>query len=105
MQSQLSLTLQQIVDQLGGSVSNGKNVSINRVGSLALAQTGAIGFFSDTKYTSQLNSTQASAIIISPQHASLTQLPCIIIDNPYAYFAKVSSLLNPVFVPVSGVAS
>jgi len=97
-----NLSLQQIVEQLGGSVSGEADTLIVRVGSLALAQTGAIGFFSDTKYTSQLNSTAASAVIIRPEHASLTNLPKIISDNPYAYFAKVSQLLNPVYIATKG---
>jgi UDP-3-O-[3-hydroxymyristoyl] glucosamine N-acyltransferase len=97
-----NLTLQAITKQLGGTVSHHAETVIHRVGSLALAQAGAIGFFSDTKYTTQLNITAASAVIIRPEHAALTDLPKIITDNPYAYFAKVSQLLNPVFVAPVG---
>lgn len=99
----INLTLQQIVQQLGGKASDDVEVKINRVGSLALAQTGAISFFSDTKYTAQLNNTSASAVIISEQHAALTALPKIVTDNPYAYFAKVSQLLNPIYVAAKGI--
>ena len=98
-----SLSLQQIVHQLGGLVSGDANTLINRVGSLAYAQASAISFFSDTKYTAQLNNTAASAVIIKPEHAALTQLPKIITDNPYAYFAKLSQLLNPQYIAISGV--
>ena len=83
----VQFTLQQITQQLGGTVSDGIETLINRVGSLALAQAGAISFFNDTKYTVQLSSSAASAVIIRPEHASLTSLPKIITDNPYAYFA------------------
>lgn len=93
-----SWSLQQIVEQLGGSFSGKPETQIVRVGSLALAQAGAISFFSDTKYTTQLKNTSASAVVIGLQHASLTDLPKIITDNPYAYFAKVSQLLNPVYI-------
>jgi UDP-3-O-[3-hydroxymyristoyl] glucosamine N-acyltransferase len=99
----LNLSLQQIVEQLGGSISGNPETLITRVGSLALAQAGAISFFSDSKYTSQLNNTAASALIIRPEHAALTTLPKIITDNPYAYFAKVSQLLNPTYVAATGV--
>ena len=99
----LSLTLGKIVEQLGGTLSGNADTHIIRVGSLALAQAGAISFFSDTKYTSQLNNTTASAVVIKPEHAVLTSLPKIITDNPYAYFAKVSHLLNPVHVAIKGV--
>lgn len=100
-----NLSLQQIVYQLGGFVSGEPNTLIKRVGSLAFAQAGAISFFSETKYTTQLNNTAASAVIIKPEHAELTKLPKIITDNPYAYFAKLSQLLNPENVAVLGVHS
>lgn len=91
-----SLTLKDITGRLGGEIANhDDDARVSRVGSLAYAQTGAISFFSDTKYTAQLNVTKASAVIIKPEHAQLTNLPCIITDNPYVYFAKVSQLLNP----------
>lgn len=98
-----NLSIQQIVAQLGGKVSGNPETPIIRVGSLASAQAGAISFFSDTKYTAQLSNTAASAIIIKPEHAAFTQLPKIITDNPYAYFAKVSLLLNPPHIAVKGV--
>ena len=100
---QPNLSLQQITQQLGGSVSSNPDTQISRVGSLALAQAGAIAFFNDTKYKVQLSNTAASAVIIRTEYADLTDLPKIITDNPYAYFAKVSALLNPSHTPVKGI--
>ena len=100
----LGLTLGKINEQLGGTLSGNAETQILRVGSLALAQAGAISFFSDTKYTSQLNNTSASAVVIKPDHAALTSLPKIITDNPYAYFAKLSAYLNPVAITPLGIA-
>ena len=99
----LQLSLQEITQQLGGSVSSSDDTLITRVGSLGFAQAGAIGFFSDTKYTAQLNTTAASAVIIKPEHAALTHLPKIVTDNPYAYFARLSQLFNPEFIAPIGV--
>ena len=101
-----NLSLQQIIDALGGSLSHHKDnadLIISRVGSLALATTGAISFFNDKKYTSQLQATNASAVVLKPEHAELTQLPVILTDNPYAYFAKLSQLLNAKQTTVKGV--
>lgn len=100
---QPNLSLQQITSQLGGSISGNPNTQISRVGSLALAQAGAIAFFNDAKYKAQLSGTAASAVIIRPEHAELTNLAKIITDNPYAYFAKVSQLLNPVYVALNSI--
>jgi len=99
----MTLTLADIVENLGGVVEGDSSVVIHRVGSLSLANFGAIGFFNDTKYTHTLSQTNASAVILREQHANLTQLPKIITDNPYAYFAKVSTLLNPNRHHVAGI--
>lgn len=99
-----SLTLKDVIDRLGGELANSAaEIKISRVGSLAYAQAGAISFFSDTKYTTQLQATKASAVIIKPEHVQLTALPCIVTENPYAYFAKVSQLLNPMPVHHPGI--
>ncbi len=100
---QSNLSLQQIADQLGGLISGNPDTQISRVGSLALAQAGAIAFFNNAKYKTQLSNTAASAVIIRPEHADLTRLPKIIADNPYAYFAKLSQLLNPAYAAPKGV--
>jgi UDP-3-O-[3-hydroxymyristoyl] glucosamine N-acyltransferase len=92
---QNSLSLKNIVDKLGGTVSKNAEKIVFRVGSLGLAQDGAISFFNDTKYSQQLRETKASAVILKPEFAALTSLPTILTDNPYVYFAKVSQLLNP----------
>lgn len=92
-------TLQEIVASLGGQVDMGAAVSapvkVSRMASLVQAQSAAIAFFNDTKYTQSLQATHASAVILRPEHRHLTALPCILTDNPYAYFAKLSALMNP----------
>lgn len=99
-----NLSLKQITDKLGGSTRNDTaKLTVSRVGSLAFAASGSISFFNDSKYTTQLHATNASAVILKPEHAELTQLPAIITDNPYAYFAKVSQLLNPKDEALSGI--
>ena len=101
----LNLSLQQIVQQLGGSLTGKSDTLIHRVGSLALAQAGAISFFNDTKYTAQLQNTAASAVVLKFEHVALTNLPKIITDNPYVYFAKLSQLLNPEYIADFGLHS
>jgi UDP-3-O-[3-hydroxymyristoyl] glucosamine N-acyltransferase len=93
-------TLQEIVASLGGQLdagvcANAATLKVSRMASLAQAQPDAIAFFNDTKYTQSLQAAQAAAVILRPEHRHLTSLPCILTDNPYAYFAKLSALMNP----------
>jgi len=98
-------SLDEIVSALGGVVVGDGSTLIRRVSSLANAKTGDISFVSDSKYQKAVATSQASAFILKHAHAELTAAPKIIVDNPYAYFAKVSAFLNPVTVAPVGIAS
>ncbi|MDD2685503.1 MAG: UDP-3-O-(3-hydroxymyristoyl)glucosamine N-acyltransferase [Gallionella sp.] len=99
----MSLTLQEIAARLGGHLLGDGAVSISRITTLDKAQAGEISFLTNSKYRSQLASTNASALILGEGDAGASDLPRIISDNPYAYFAKVSALLNPLLPVVSGI--
>lgn len=97
-------TLKEITALFGGTVNQSdEHVKISQVASLHHAKTSAITFFVNTKHQQALSHTHASAVIIKPEHAELTNKPKIITDNPYAYFAKVSAHLNPIPERLSGV--
>lgn len=98
-------TLQAIVQVLGGIVVDDNGVLVQRVSSIANAKVGDITFINDTKYHKALVSSGASAFILKQAHAHLTTQPKIIVENPYAYFAKVSALLNPQAVNPVGIAT
>jgi len=93
-------SLREIVARLGGRVLGNAEVMVSRMASLANAGPGDLSFITDAKYAQQLAATRASAIVVGSE--GMTTLPAILTDNPYAYFARVSSLLNPVEVPVAG---
>lgn len=89
-------SLREIVEKLGGELAGSDgNVAITRVASLGSARAGHLSFLTDRKYRPQLESTQASAVVVSGENRELTALPRIVTPNPYAYFARVSQLLNP----------
>jgi UDP-3-O-[3-hydroxymyristoyl] glucosamine N-acyltransferase len=90
----VKLSLSEIIQKLGGRLE-GEDVVVTKLSSLANAASGDISFLSGRKYASDLKKTSASAIVISEPDKSLTTIPKIIVDNPYAYFAQLSSLLNP----------
>ena len=90
-----SYRLSDIVVQLGGRVLGDAGVRISQIATLENAQSDQISFLTNSKYRTQLASTNAGAVILGEADADATGLPRIISDNPYAYFAKVSALLNP----------
>jgi len=91
----ISYRLADIAAQFGGHVRGDSGVRISQIASLENAQPNHISFLTNSKYRAQLVSTCAGAVILGEADADATDLPRIVSDNPYAYFAKVSALLNP----------
>jgi len=98
-----ALTLGEIVARLGGRLAGDPATLIRQVGSLDNAGAGQIAFLSSDKLKSKLSGTRAAAVILAAEHEQLTRLPRIVCDAPYAYFAKVSQLFNPVATQAPGV--
>ncbi len=99
------LTLSEIAARFGGELRGDNGVVIRQVASLSGANADQIGFITDDSYLPMLVATHAGAVLLSPRHADATALPRIVTDNPYAYYARVTALLNPVPSPAVGVAS
>jgi UDP-3-O-[3-hydroxymyristoyl] glucosamine N-acyltransferase len=102
-QGGFALTLSEIAAQLGGDVLGDGQTPIRRVATLASADAGDIAFLANRKYRAQLQSTQAAAVILAPAVADEFSGPRIVVANPYAYYARVASLLNPMRQGFSGI--
>jgi UDP-3-O-[3-hydroxymyristoyl] glucosamine N-acyltransferase len=98
-----ALTLAQIASRLGGRVVGDPQTLIRQVASLQAAGPGQISFLAKPAFRSRLAGTRASAVILGADAESLTALPRIVCDNPYAYIARVSQLFNPPFTQPAGV--
>lgn len=103
--NELSFTLAEIAAQLGGDVLGDAKIRITQVATLASAGEGQITFLANRKYRNQLQTTQASAVIVSPEFADTFAGSRIVAANPYAYYARVATLLNPTASSVAGVHS
>lgn len=91
----MSLTLACIVDRLGGELLGDGAIEVRQVATLDRATAGTIAFLANERYLSRLKTTRAGAVIVGRQLRDAIDVPRIIADNPYAYFARVSALLNP----------
>ena len=99
----VSLSLADIAARLGGDVLGDPQTLICQVATLISAGEGEIGFLANLKYRNQLQTTKASAVIVSPDFADALDLPRIVTRNPYAYYARLATLLNPRQRQASGI--
>lgn len=98
-----TFSLADIAARLGGDVLGDPETRISQVATLASAGEGQIAFLANKKYRSQLQTTQAAAVILAPDVADSYAGARIVAANPYAYYARVATLLNPDAVRVAGV--
>ena len=90
----MALSLGQIVESLGGRLVGDSHYIIHKLAPLDTAQAEALSFLSNPKYQSQLATTQAGCVIVSPAVAEAAKVSSalIIADNPYHYFARLTQL-------------
>ena len=85
-------TLKELADYVGGKVVGDENQIIKGVMTIDDAVEGYITFISNKKYVNKLETTGASAVIVSPRFDS-RQKSLLVIDNPYLAFAKIVDLM------------
>lgn len=99
----MALTLHEIVAALGGELLGDGNVQVSKVASLANAKAGQISFLANAKYRHLLETTQASAVVVGVEERDTPAHNKILVDNPYAYFARLSTLMNPIAPVPAGI--
>ena len=91
-----TITSGDLVKKLGGELIGDTNILINSVASLESANKNSVSFFNNSKYLSLLKNTKAALVILDRESSGHYAGACIVADNPYLYFAKISRLLNPI---------
>ena len=88
------MDLASIVRRLGGQLHGDPHTVIAGLAPLESASAGDLSFLSHLKYQQQLASSKAGCVIVAPtmQAVALQRGACIVTDQPYLYFARVTQL-------------
>ena len=97
------ITLGALAVRFGLSLRGDPDRPVDSVAALAAAGPRQITFLSTTKFTPQLASTTAAAVILHPKMAEFAPCDVLLSENPHATFAKVAALLHPVAPVIAGV--
>ena len=86
-------TLQELADHLGGRVTGEPLTAIMGLGTLDSAVEGQITFLANPKYAAKVETTRASAIVMSPTAEGFGRNG-IVVANPYLAFAKLLTMFT-----------
>ena len=94
----MTLKLASIVESLSGDFQalcfGDQDTLIDGLAPLEQATSRQLSFLSNPKYTAQLSNSKAACVIVAPalELAARQRGACIVVDDPYHYFARVTQL-------------
>ena len=96
------LQLGDIVKALGGSLHGSPQTLIQKLAPLETAGAGELSFLSHPKYQTHLTQSQAACVVVTAQFKdlALSRGACIVTEDPYHYFAKLTQFLKKQTAPV-----
>ncbi len=89
----MKLSLKKLAEHVDGYVIGDGDCLVERVATLKNASKGDISFLTNLKYKAELQSTKASAVILSEKHANECQTNALVVKNPHPAYAKIATLL------------
>jgi UDP-3-O-[3-hydroxymyristoyl] glucosamine N-acyltransferase len=100
----VTLRLASIVEALGGELHGDASLLIEGLAPLESAQAAQLSFLSHPKYQHLLSASNAGCVIVSQQFQALAAArgACIVTDQPYLYYARVTQLWKQTLAVPSG---
>jgi len=99
--------VQSLADKAQAELLGDPELLVQRLSTLEAAGPHDLTFLSHPKYLSQLAQSQAGCVVVAPsaREAALTRGSCIVVDDPYHYFALITQLWKRQHfpAPVSGI--
>ncbi len=102
----MSRPLGSIVEALGGELVGAPGTTIHRLAPLSTAEPDALAFVAHARYASQVATTRAACLIVPPslRSAAGDRGACIVTDDPYLYFARLTQWWRREHSPVLSAA-
>lgn len=99
----MGLSLGHMAEKIGATLLGDPALIVERVATLAAAETGNLSFFTNRRYLRDLEATGATAVIIASDDVESCPCAALVVENPYLEYARAAALLNPPLNPVSGL--
>jgi UDP-3-O-[3-hydroxymyristoyl] glucosamine N-acyltransferase len=96
-------SLGELAVRFGLELRGSPAVRVARVATLSQATEGSLSFLANSRYRRQLNSTHASAVVLSPADLEACPVAALVDPNPYLAYAHIATLLHPAAPAAVGI--
>jgi len=98
------MSLGEIADRHDCELQGDPELVVYHVATLKGADSRSIAFLANTVYRSQLENTEAGAVIVAPADVEACPVSALITPNPYLVYAQVAAELHPAEVFEPGIS-
>ena len=98
-----TFTLHELAEAVDGRVVGEPDLKITGIGALDSAEPGQISHFSNPAFRAALATTAAAAVLVRESDAAGCPVACVVVDNPYLAFARLSQKFETRPLPDPGV--
>jgi UDP-3-O-[3-hydroxymyristoyl] glucosamine N-acyltransferase len=96
-------SLGELAVRFGLTLRGDPSLNVRSVATLSRANSGALSFLANSRYRRQLESTRATAVILSAEDEAHCPVAALIDPNPYLAYARIATLMHPEMVPEPGI--
>ena len=89
--SNTAFTLEHLASKYGCKIQGDSSTVVTNVATLSNASNDSLTFFANTKYKSELQETNAAAVVLSQNDLKLCPTASLVTDDPYLLFARIAS--------------
>ncbi len=100
---QAEFSLGELAVRFGLTLRGEPSLTVRSVATLSRANSGALSFLANSRYRRQLESTRATAVILSAEDEAHCPVAALIDPNPYLAYARIASLMHPEMIPEPGI--
>jgi UDP-3-O-[3-hydroxymyristoyl] glucosamine N-acyltransferase len=97
------ISLGELAVRFGLSLRGEPSLRIHNVATLSRAGSGSLSFLANSRYRKQLETTRATAVLLTAEDAAHCPVAALIDPNPYLAYARIAALIHPSIAATPGV--
>lgn len=101
----VAYTLRECAEFIGAELTGNPDCIINRLSTLKDARSGDLTFLANKTYQNLLATTDASAVILAPLFADQYRGNALVLDDPYAGYARITAWFDSKPRSTAGISS